>query len=123
MGWGRKVSGFAKSRKVSVFAKSSAKSSAKCKLVECKVVAKCNLSSLCCASLRADEHNARYLEIKILCGKRFQDLSPLSHSQATSLKHIIDLTVNYFNIGIVAAALLLAVWCSVCSVCCVVCVV
>jgi hypothetical protein len=92
------------------------------------VVAKCNLSSLCCASLRADEHNARYLEIKILCGKRFQDLSPLSHSQATSLKHIIDLTVNYYNNGlvaVVAAALLLAVLCCVCSLCglCVVCVV
>jgi hypothetical protein len=63
------------------------------------VVAKCNGSSMCCASLRADEHNARYLEIKILCGKRFQDLSALSHSQATSLKNVMDFTVNDYDNG------------------------
>ena len=32
-------------------------------------------------SLRSDEDNAKYLEIKLLCGRRFHDLSPLSHSQ------------------------------------------
>jgi len=35
-----------------------------------------------CYSLRSDKENAKYLEIKLLCGRRFHDLSHLSHSQA-----------------------------------------
>ena len=34
-------------------------------------------------SLRSDQDNAKYLEIKLLCGKRFDDLSALSHSQVS----------------------------------------
>ena len=34
-----------------------------------------------CYSLQTHTHTAWYLEIKVLCGKRFHDLSALSHSQ------------------------------------------
>ena len=31
---------------------------------------------------RSDRDNAHYLEIKLLCGRRFHDLADLSHAQA-----------------------------------------
>lgn len=34
-------------------------------------------------SLRSDRDNAKYLEILLLCGNRFHDLSALSHSQVS----------------------------------------
>jgi hypothetical protein len=44
-------------------------------------------------SLRADVENAKLLEIKLLCGKRFQDLSALTHSQAPTL-NLISLSLS-----------------------------
>jgi hypothetical protein len=44
-------------------------------------------------SLRSDQDNPKYLEIKLLCGKRFDDLSALSHSQVSrATRHPRDLT-------------------------------